>query len=552
MLVLFIALCAWMLSLAGLGGAVHRLLRVEVRGRPLMPADVLVGFLALGALATLANFFLPLGGRYAGSFLVLGLLCAAIVQMQAGARLALRPLLPHLAFVFAATVLLTHRAAYLDDIGAYQLPNVLWSIAGAVPRGLANLNPRMGFNSEWFVLDAVVRAPRPGAGPSLVTMIGIWGIAWGLWRLLKREAASCRPTILLALFPLVLLTHAMRVGFNAPATDAPVMLAWIAIAAAIVAVDEGAIGPRDAALLTAAIAVFAVMVKVSAAPILLVPLLFAWRVRDRQLALSLLTMAAVVAVPWLLRGIWTSGCAVFPVAATCVPGLSWLPDPGSLVAESENVRNWARMPYWTSEGLASGVWIRAWWVRQFSAVELIGPAMIIACGWLAVRLGALKANLSFATKVLGVAALAQMAFVGVTAPDARFAAGAMWALALAFAAHRLDGASKIPSTSIRLASFAPLMFLVPFALDAATHYSRGIRHVADAPRAFVRAPAIAGPVAARVERFTDGTEVRIPAVGIACWASELPCTARGWFVPATKITRDSRGRITMFARPEAP
>jgi hypothetical protein len=145
-----------------------------------------------------------------------------------------------------------------------------------------------------------------------------------------------------------------------------------------------------------------------------------------------------------------------------------------------------------------------------------------------------------------------MAFVGVTAPDARFAAGAMWAFALAFAAHRLDGASKIPSTSVRLAALAPLLFLAPFALDAATHYSRGIRHVANAPAAFVRAPAIAGPVAARVERFDDGTEVRIPVLGISCWATALPCTARGWFVPATKIRRDAHGRITMFARPEMP
>lgn len=541
-----------MLSLAGLGGAVHRLLRVEVRGRPLMPADVLVGFLTLGALATLANFVLPLGGRYSASFLMIGLFCALIVEVKAGTRVALPPLLPHLAFVFAAVVLLTHRAAYLDDIGAYQLPNVLWSIAGAIPRGLANLNPRMGFNSEWFVLDAVVRPPRSGASPSLVTMIGIWAIAWGLWRLSKRESASCRPTILLILFPLVLLTHAMRVGFNAPATDAPVMLAWIAIAAAIIAVDEGAIGPRDAALLTGAIAVFAVLVKISAAPILLVPMLFAWRARDRRFALSLLAMAAVVGVPWLLRGIWTSGCAVFPVAATCIPGLPWLPDPGSLIAESENVRNWARMPYWTPEGLASGAWIRPWWTRNLASVEVITPVLLIACAWLTVRLGALKTPVSFAVKALGVAALAQVAFIGLTAPDARFAAGAMWAFAMAFATHRLDGASKIPSTSIRLASLAPLVFLLPFALDAATHYSRGIRHVADAPRAFVRAPAIAGPVAARVERFTDGTEVRIPAVGISCWASELPCTARGWFVPATRITRDAKGRITMFALPGAP
>jgi hypothetical protein len=552
MLVLFVTLCAWMLSLAGLGGAVHRLLRVEVRGRSLMPADVVVGFLALGGLATLANFFLPLNGRYTASFLIIGLLCAFVVETKAGTRVALRPFLPHLAFAAVATVLLTHRAGYLDDIGAYQLPSVLWSMAGPIPRGLANLNARMGFNSEWFVLDAVVRPWTSGVSASLVTMIAIWAIAWGLWRLMKREPATRRPAILLALIPLAMMTHAMRVGFNAPATDAPVLLAWLGVAAAMLAVDEGAIATRDAALLTAAIAVFAVMVKISAAPILTVPLLFAWRARDRRFALGIVAMAVVAAVPWLVRGIWTSGCAVFPVAATCVPGLSWLTEPGRLIAESENVRNWARMPYWTPEGLAAGTWVRAWWIRQFGSVELLGALALFAVAWLAGRISERKPVLSVATKILGVAAIVQVAFVAVTAPDARFAVGAVWAFALAVAAQRIAELPSRGSAIARLAPLAPLALLAPFMIDSLSHYSRGIRHVADAPPAFVRPPAIASPVAARVEQFDDGTEVRIPAVGIACWATELPCTARGWFVPSMKILRDAKGRIVQFSRSGAP
>jgi hypothetical protein len=187
-----------------------------------------------------------------------------------------------------------------------------------------------------------------------------------------------------------------------------------------------------------------------------------------------------------------------------------------------------------------------------TSVELIGPVALMLTGWLAVKLGARKSYLSDGTRLMGLAAIAQIVFVGVTAPDARFATGAMWAFALLFASARLVSIQRAAKPMLRLAPLAPLALLAPFVVDAAAHYSRGIRHVADAPPAFIRPAVTATGVAARVERFSDGTEVRVPAVGIACWATELPCTARGWFVPGTRVTRDARGRIVMFEKPSTP
>lgn len=543
MLFLFPLLLAWMTGLTGLGMALRFLVRPDLRGLAFAPADPLVGMLFAGFVATIANFFVPIGSGFSWLCLGTGLACFAARHARSGSRAGLRDTLPHLAFAAVAAAVLTHRAGYHEDIGAHQLPAVLWSLEGPVPRGLANLNPRLGFNSEWFVIDALTRVKGAGVGPSLATALAAWAVAWACWWAARRAKARIVARAFGALLPLALLSPALFSGFNAPATDAPVLIAWLGAGAVIVAHEAGVITVRDAAALTWLTAMLGVLARLSALPLLVVPALLTWRARDAKLAFGLAAASALLAAPWLARGVWTSGCFVFPVAATCVD-VRWLVDAAKMTAEGENVRNWAMMPYWKPEALAAGTWVGDWARRQVVSPDLLGPLAVAAAGLLA-RPAAPSSRP--ALRALGIAALAQLAFVGATAPDIRFAAGAPWAAALAFTATRFANAAERQGPA-RFIRHAPLVFLAPLMVTSAAHFSRGLRHIGDAPRANVRPPAIANEVVHREEVLSSGLRVNVPVIGIACWATALPCTAAGWVDRGLTAERDAAGRISMFIR----
>src|SRR4029077_13569758 len=104
------------------------------------------------------------------------------------------------------------------------------------------------------------------------------------------------------------------------------LLSWVVLLLLAEKIESGSGARLDsAAFLITGLVVFASVIKLSAAPLLLAP---AWLIgiglwNDRRRAIALAGFAFVVAAPFLIRNVIVSGYLLIPVPWTRVPGLAW-------------------------------------------------------------------------------------------------------------------------------------------------------------------------------------------------------------------------------------
>lgn len=367
--------------LAGIGaliGARHR------PGDMTFGAYAVLGLIPVMAIGSVVNFMMPLTHDVALATVAFGLLSFAAKRRQIWLSLGARPilmlaLLCALLLAFAAGAVITPPAY---DTGLYHLQAIEWLEQSTKVFGLANLHLRFGVNSTWFTVAAMLDLPWVGRqnvfllNPALllVTLAVMLqpAIEW------RRSAGPQRMSNVFAVVvAIVLLVNAKILSFHrigaSPSYDLPsALLMILAFWAFIRAFEADAAGEAAAAraklvLLLAACAV-AVTVKLSAAPILLLPpaaLLALHRSGHlssrRLLGDPVIAIAGVLGIGWLAAGIASSGCIAFPAAATCLPGLPW-PVPLERVRYMADViTGWARMPNeHFAEALHGWAWLRSW------------------------------------------------------------------------------------------------------------------------------------------------------------------------------------------------
>jgi hypothetical protein len=405
------------------------------------------------------------------------------------------------------------------DSGLYYQQTVRWLTEHPVRLGLGNLHGRLAFNSLWLAATAALELPGlAGRGWTFVGVLPmvlagqVAGV--GLRRCLR--ARRTFPDAALALlFPVV--GHAVR-GLGAAHPDAPaelgVALSLVLWIGALEADAEGfAADARPATL----VGLFAVLVKLSSVPVLAAPALAVWLRRREVTGAWLLRTAApcaLAAAAWTAHGFLLSGCAAYPVPATCAP-VGWAVPDARVREEGRWIAAWARAPAAPAdEVLADSRWLRPWAAAQarHGDVQLFGATLAVGIAVLALSgAGAGGAALWI---VLGTAALGAL-YVLLVAPDPRFAFGALHVLGLAPLAF---GLSRLRAPPRRWLAVVALAALAALTLRWARigHTRRPWR--AD-PVTFPRLPE--APV---VERSSGwGVRVRVPVSGDQCWDAPLPC-----------------------------
>jgi hypothetical protein len=513
----------------------------------------LLGLLTLGLCAMVINFFSPLYGWISTCLLAVGVLAALLPLFRAtgpdwkagAAHMApLVILLPFFAWW-------SGQFGWSYDSGLYHLQTIAWMREEPVALGLANLHPRLAYNSAW--LAAVSVFSLPGAGMAALHLSSSLFVILSLSMLLCAPMDALRNddwrlSTVFALFALLALTATLWLHGAPLDADLPASLLTVIAFFQFLKVPDsnsGNLQSKNELVLLWLICLFAVLCKLTAAPVMLLAMVATYRsVRDglpaRQMARCALLLGGVGLI-WALRNTLLSGCLAFPAAATCFSSLPWGVDAGAVEEHVRVIREWARIHALTDNhsALLGWDWLNSWTTHQWRGAWLLNrvqamviPVLGLALLWrLAHRGSPLRGQLRGQvqleliepdpltdplTPAFAVGLLA-IALWFASAPDPRWAWGFLTALiALAACwliqpvALTLDASH--PWRGRWLALSVALVSLVSLVMNF--EHSRYVfsHELSDATnRQWRRA-------------ILDSGNLYLPGEGDQCWQAPLPCT----------------------------
>lgn len=541
----FLAALAWTPALLGLGALVWQ--PGDARRRP--GVSGLLGLGVAGVVATVLNLGVAIGPLVSVLVWLFGATAFVVrrrwllEQADLGEGLLLAGVL--LACSFGLRDPLFHY-----DTGFYHLQTVRWLAVDPIHPGIANVHHRLGFNSLWPPVAAVLEGPLGAARSAfflnqLPVVFGAQLALVGLRRLWSGDRSLANLLLAGTLLPVASATFGLG-GLYVDYTTAIVVYAAIALWAR--AFEAGADFSREA-VAPALLSVLAPLLKMSAAVLPLTALALVMLARPRpgrDWWLRVGGLSAIAVVPWMARGLLLSGCVAFPAWRSCVDGLPWAVPEAAVRSAEASVSAWAHLP---ARSRAGGDWIPAWSARVLRdypeiwlVLALLGAALVLGTLRLA---GATRRNVEdagvtvepsprrlpgwLAAALLGTACVA---FSFVTAPEPRFALGALLALGvLPLAALLAIRRGPVPPRANRILAGSLVIVSLGLALILHDHPRTGTR--TGLPP--WRAPALAWPQTpeASVEvRTTDcGLQVLVSATGEYCGAAPVPC------MPAAEFNR---------------
>jgi hypothetical protein len=583
MLLILVGLLLWIPAVKG-WGTLWTVLARRLEPGPAQPADAatgdppagdlispLFGLALLTAISTVINFFAPVTPLITTAALLIGWVLL-VVRLRRPHRIDAWPWLAGLGAFWLVIIALfaSGSAANLFDTGFYHLQAIRWTEISRVPLGAGNLFSRLAFNDSWFQLAALLNLPV-GSGPapagaSLFLISGV--LTWFLLMAASQAALALfksgewsRHALFLAAALIVPWTAVNPIYLSSASPDwAVVVLALAAVYVAIQALD-GRLTPTVALAALLFLASYGVTVKLSAATLILLAapvLVFArWQderqpVRWRALALCAAGFGVAFVAPWLMRTVLLSGCAIYPVAATCLYSLPWhMPQP-VVREEMRWVMAWARWAdHPPDQVLANWDWLRPWLqhIRRDGQLRRSAELLIIGLAALWLPLGVAgqpRARLAFLWLSLPMAA--GMVYWFATAPDVRFGAGYFWGLglwALAAGLYRLHQAGSGARLARAALWLGLALVVILFARSALALKPRLLETLRNQP-ALADWPAIPlAPVDPHLA--VDGYAINVPETGAQCWLSAPPCTP--YLDGNLRVQRDANGQARMFYLP---
>jgi hypothetical protein len=349
------------------------------------------------------------------------------------------------------------------DSGLYGQPAVKWFTTYPVVPGLANLQERLGFNNSIFLFYAMFdQGFWHGRSNQLVNGLLLSAlllqVIWSSARLLDRD----NPEPGSNLFDAVLLIPALFIAVDAQffnvasiVTDPAAAIMMLVAASRLFRILRGrSENPATDGFFVIVIVVAAVTIKLSAVAFAATAaLLVCWswfRLSDtetnsvRRTASLSAFAAALLMVPWMVRGAILSGYAIYPIALSAT-NLDWRVPESVALRESGFIREFAEYyydPNSITDGMVrgqyrspSGSWIMPWILRsfEFARGEVVIPTALTLVGLLLLvgfpsREGGLAHLLGFGWLAF-IPALALLIQCILLGPSPRFMFAGFWVLA---------------------------------------------------------------------------------------------------------------------------
>jgi len=406
----------------------------------------ITGLSAITVIAAILSLFIPLGGWWVQFLFIIPCLVLFFKKDSPAFFAALKKELEYLHFfsiiLLSACLLLilvmsSWTIIHPDTLG-YHAQTIQWIEKYKAVPGLAHLHVRFGYQWLWFVDSALFGFSFTGKEGItflnstvlfwffifLINRINynflkdgkrLYGLLWtallviSIWSYtqVRLTATSASPDFIAALFTLVTIYLLLEKDRNHP--DAST---W---------------------LLVSFLALVAVTIKLSVAPILLVavvPALLGLVKRKIKLSFTILFISIVTLFPFIARNIITSGYIVFPLTFIDVTNVDWKNDLTLTLNEKNYVTAYAKKPGVITSEISAvnkmdlAEWLPTWWQNRSTADKII--MILLVLSFISAILSIKKILLSgFIPILVLITLLTGIIFWFVNAPDPRFGFGSI-------------------------------------------------------------------------------------------------------------------------------
>jgi hypothetical protein len=336
-----------------IGNSFHHLLKsafkIENTTREHFSIICISGILVIAFICTLLCLFIPLG--LISNLLILLLALIGVIinrknfKQEVGFYLAaLRKTPLPLAFLFLAFLFIIGYISYLPsshhDDGLYYSTSIKWLQEFGTVKGLTLVNPRIGFNSAWLILQANFGFQFLHAGlfndlNGLIYLFFFIYFLQAVYRLYKGDQSLSNLLQSLFFLPVMILHTSAASDFlvynsnmiSSPSADLTTcLLISLVFILFLKSGEEQSNGIRLNELLIVFYSFSLISIKLSAAPILLFPaFLFIKFIRAGEIRQELILFLCFsgLLVPWLIRNILLSGWLIYPFTGLDLFHFDW-------------------------------------------------------------------------------------------------------------------------------------------------------------------------------------------------------------------------------------
>lgn len=268
------------------------------------------------------------------------------------------------------------------DTGLYHAQAIHWNEVYGAVRGLGNFNQRLAYNSAVYPLSALYSFFWAG-GVSMHTMAGYFVLLLS-WKCvdiiqIKRRGYFTLPDAvrLIAIYYIFTILDEIV----SPASDYFVMCMVLYILISWLDLDRNREKRFYPYAMLCILVVYAVTLKLSAAPLLLLSIKPIWKILHARLISKpkaicyFIGLGLFVAIPFFIRNMIISGWLVYPVTAIDLFNFAWKIPKGTAQYDAHEIAVYGRG--YTDAGLYN-ISIFDWFPEWFKALSAFNKAMLIA------------------------------------------------------------------------------------------------------------------------------------------------------------------------------
>jgi len=323
------------------------------------------------------------------------------------------------------------------DTSLYHAQAIRWIEEYPAVPGLGNLDPRLGANSTWFVLNALFsfsffKLQSFHIVPSFLFLVSLLYFLDGFRHILKGS---------------VRLSQILKIGFvpfafyilidetSSPGTDLPIILYYWVILCLWVESIEKRDNSRPLQFVVFLLSMSVITYKMSGAFIVLIGVyIFIIWLKQKEYHLSVMGMglAIIILVPWLLRNYVLSGYWLYPEPATSFfsSAVDWKMPIERVLSFKQGVQAWAITPRMTWSEIANlsfqsrlGIWFSHLTTNQKGVflIAILSPILLLFF-FLVSSLTKIR-SFSAVPWVVFLMAYLNLFFWLITAPNFRFGYG---------------------------------------------------------------------------------------------------------------------------------
>ena len=440
----------------------HRFSNSENKKQPHFIFTCLSGLLVMSFISSVICLFYPLGLFSNLVLLLFSFLMSLLFRKELVtsirsdiARLYSAKKITWLLFLLYLVVIsyLSYLPSSHHDDGLYYSTSIKWLQEYGTVKGLANLNPRIGFNSNWFVLQANFGFSFLNAGlfNDLNGLLYLWVFLYslgGISDFLKGNFSLSNSLSVLFFIPLLALHLSAKSDYvfynvNQLSSSSPdiivTILLWLIFLLFIEDIAKGKGQISFQSLLIIFYSAWVISIKLSSIPVMLLSAyyIFNWlRKRKTKQVLGIAMLALTLLLPWFARNILVSGYLVFPFSRIDVFNVAWK-IPIEHVRWHENavkayaVSNATNLNQPFHQSIVS--WFPSWFGKQLFIQQsvLILTFIITVVFFITIVLQLLRKNIYFFKTNIGFFVLLVTFFTGIifwlmNGPDFRLGYGFLW------------------------------------------------------------------------------------------------------------------------------